>query len=783
MKVIVDIENKTLKMLENNRAIFKGEYSADKLELYINKQLENEYPVITGLLSNGRRIGAFTTDDGYEMETIDDVEYTKAKFTLSKENGFPLSAGVTQITIWMYQTKDSVLVSKEAIGNVVFTVVDTTAFNDGDIIISGDVEGTVVNLKVEVENLQQVLQINNVAINNLQNNKADKTTLNDYLKRDGSKPMTGDLDMDYNDITNTRLYDKETHNYIALSGLDNGALPFSSKSGALELRSPEMDDLDTANFLIYPTPENTNHIAGQEYETYEWNLPKESGTIALDKDIPTKTSQLTNDSNYATTNQLFSKNYNDLTNKPSIPTKTSQLTNNSGFITNAVNNLTNYYLKSETYTKSEVRQLFSTISGLKLEVVTNLPTTNISSNTIYLKPLDSAKENNIYEEYIYINSKWETIGTTAVDLSNYALKTDIPTKTSELTNDSNFLTKHQDISGKADKTELDNYLPYTTGTADSAKNIHWTTRLNDFQFDIESTKPSIKFDGDRVGYATITPNKIELNGTEGGAASILLDGKPVALQENIPTKLSQIEQDVELGGSSNIVDLGWVAQDLYGDEAYIELANKIKNEYGFNNEYLFTGTINEEGNRFLASYQEYDDFLTIRNLTMLQTCYIINPSNLDEPEIAIQYDRPDYDGGNGISIDQDTRTISAIPYYKKIEVSSFAIDGNFSDEEYTFILALNNNEIDVSKNIKITLDTRPNYLVAFISPETISDVYDAITGNVMGYIDAFHLTNNPNNSECEIRIIMTQPITAAYRAYITGSEQDELTNKWFIKEL
>lgn len=285
MKVIVDIENKTLKMLENNRAIFKGEYSADKLVLLINKTLVNEYPVITGLLSNGRKIGGYTTDSSYGTETIDGVTYTTAEFTLSKENGFPLSAGVTQITIWMYRTKDSVLVSKEAIGNVVFTVVDTTAFNDGDIIISGDVEGTVVNLKVELENLQQVAQINNVAINNLQNNKADKTTLNDYLKRDGSKPMTGDLDMDSYDITNTRLYDKETHNYIALSGLDIGALLFSSKSGALELRSPEMDDLDTSNFLLYPTPENTNHIAGQEYETYEWNLPKESGTLETKENV------------------------------------------------------------------------------------------------------------------------------------------------------------------------------------------------------------------------------------------------------------------------------------------------------------------------------------------------------------------------------------------------------------------------------------------------------------------------------------------------------------------
>ena len=71
--------------------------------------------------------------------------------------------------------------------------------------------------------------------------------------------------------------------------------------------------------------------------------------VAVQSDIPTKTSDLTNDSNFATTNQLFSKNYNDLTNKPtkvsdftndsgfitssSLPTKTSDLTNDSGFIT------------------------------------------------------------------------------------------------------------------------------------------------------------------------------------------------------------------------------------------------------------------------------------------------------------------------------------------------------------------------------------------------------------------------------------------------------------------
>ena len=41
-----------------------------------------------------------------------------------------------------------------------------------------------------------------------------------------------------------------------------------------------------------------------------------------------------------------------------------------------------------------------------------------------------------------------------IDLSSYAKKTDLPTKTSQLTNDSNFLTEHQDISNKADRSEL-----------------------------------------------------------------------------------------------------------------------------------------------------------------------------------------------------------------------------------------------------------------------------------------------------------------------------------------
>ena len=100
------------------------------------------------------------------------------------------------------------------------------------------------------------------------------------------------------------------------------------------------------------------------------------------------------------------------------PTKLSDFENDEGFITNTVNNLTNYW--TSTKTQSEINSAIAGIATIQIEVVDSLPATG-QSNIIYLVP-NSGSGNNVYDEYLWTGTKFELIGTTQVDLSNYLQK-------------------------------------------------------------------------------------------------------------------------------------------------------------------------------------------------------------------------------------------------------------------------------------------------------------------------------------------------------------------------
>lgn len=154
-----------------------------------------------------------------------------------------------------------------------------------------------------------------------------------------------------------------------------------------------------------------------------------------------------------------------------VPTAVSELTNDSAYITKAVSDLTNYYTKSSTYSKTEVDSLVA--AKLTISVVIALPTTGISTSTIYLVKASTTGTNNAYDEYVYTGTAWEKIGTTETDLSQYAKTSSlaavatsgsyndlsnkptiptVPTAVSAFTNDKGYLTAHPGITMGTDTT-------------------------------------------------------------------------------------------------------------------------------------------------------------------------------------------------------------------------------------------------------------------------------------------------------------------------------------------
>lgn len=110
-----------------------------------------------------------------------------------------------------------------------------------------------------------------------------------------------------------------------------------------------------------------------------------------------------------------------------IPTKVSELTNDSGFqtasdVSGAISTaLGNYYNKTET--DGKIAAAVAAANHLKYQIVEDLPESEQDANTIYLVAKDGEAGQDAYTEYMWLNNKWEILGDTSVDLTNYYTKT------------------------------------------------------------------------------------------------------------------------------------------------------------------------------------------------------------------------------------------------------------------------------------------------------------------------------------------------------------------------
>lgn len=212
-------------------------------------------------------------------------------------------------------------------------------------------------------------------------------------------------------------------------------------------------------------PEDKNIIWLKDRKLYiwdgGWNTICDQEITVNPEDITVDLSQYLKKSEAKNTYQLKG-NYalkSDIPTIPKVPTKLSELNNDSGYIT--IKDIsTDYVTKEQLKLKQNVLKsgygihieddvISSTLDLTLIKVVTELPLdpANIDPTKIYLVHNEGAPSNS-YTEWIYIESiqeesgYWEKLGEykIEVDLTPYALKDEVPTKVSELNNDKNYVT-------------------------------------------------------------------------------------------------------------------------------------------------------------------------------------------------------------------------------------------------------------------------------------------------------------------------------------------------------
>ena len=262
--------------------------------------------------------------------------------------------------------------------------------------------------------------------------------------------------------------------------------------------------------------------------------------------------------------------YNDLSNKPTIPTKTSQLTNDSGFITSTPVTSVAGKTGAVTLSKSDVGLgnvgNFKAVSTVASQNLTDTEKSNARTN---------------------IGAGTSSFSGNYADLSNTPT---IPTKVSQLTNDSGYttntgtitgitmngdvkgtsgvvnlgavLTEHQDISGKADVSHTHTITNISDLTATATELNYCDGVTSNIQTQLNNT---VKLSGNQ----TIDGNKtfegvIRLTDPEASLTPSIYTDETNRLKMSIGEKLCWMDPNGHFNSSVDGVLIGENTLSTYG---------------------------------------------------------------------------------------------------------------------------------------------------------------------------------------------------------------------------
>ena len=139
-------------------------------------------------------------------------------------------------------------------------------------------------------------------------------------------------------------------------------------------------------------------------------------------------------------------------------------------------------LEAKTYVDNKI----SAIDLIDIQVLATLPPSG-EADVLYM--IGDVNTTDIFELYIWENNKFIKVGSTTIDLSQYALKSEIPVNLSQLNNDTNFITQSDVPTNLSELTNDTNFVTVNDIINDTSSATNKTYSSNKIDQLLQTVQP------------------------------------------------------------------------------------------------------------------------------------------------------------------------------------------------------------------------------------------------------------------------------------------------------
>lgn len=213
-----------------------------------------------------------------------------------------------------------------------------------------------------------------------------------------------------------------------------------------------------------------------------------------------------------------------------------------------------YYTETEIDAKvNNINSQINSLIGFTATIVTSLPATG-EVGVMYLKLNTSASvEGNVYDEYIWVNNKFEKIGSTetTVDLSGYVTQTEMNT---QLANKANVNHSHTSDSIGLDQDSDDGMWVYEYGVTSQSG-------VNGFVYDHDKKLENID-DGANKTVVDSSLSSSSINPVQNKIVTNALNGKASSSHSHSISNITDLQSSLDGKTNINTRDFSFFLSDV-----------------------------------------------------------------------------------------------------------------------------------------------------------------------------------------------------------------------------